>query len=438
MRRYLISTFFLMSIHLLYSQNQMSVKSINVGLGWANNSINTVVFRKNALVSYKKWQFIAYYDSNSYVVLGKRKRESKAWQLQRTPYKGNTNDAHNTISIMVDGDGFLHLAFDHHNNPLRYCRSKKPLSLDMTDKMPMTGLSEQSVSYPEFHRLPNGNLLFFYRDGASGKGNLVINHYESKTQKWTQLHSNLIDGEGKRNAYWQACIDTHGTIHISWVWRESPDVASNHDLCYARSKDGGRTWEQSTGVGYTLPINAQNAEYACKIAQKSELINQTSMYADAEGNPYIATYWREKENTPPQYHIVFLNKNGWQIQNLGFRKTPFSLSGQGTKRIPISRPQIVVQHKGNETAAFMLFRDAERGDKASIAFCKNILKPDWHIEDITTESIGSWEPTYDTELWKSTGKLHIFVQKVEQIDGEGQGRVPPQMVRVLEIGIKGN
>ena len=433
MRPYLIFTFFLICICPIFAQKQFNVKSIDVGLGWANNSINTVVFRKNALVSYKNWQFIAYYDSNSYVVLGKRKLKSSHWQLQKTAFKGHTNDAHNTISIMVDGDGFLHLAFDHHNNPLRYCRSKKPLSLDMTDKMSMTGLSEQSVSYPEFHRLPNGNLLFFYRNGASGKGNLVINYYDLKTQKWTQRHSNLIDGEGKRSAYWQACIDTHGTIHISWVWRESPDVASNHDICYARSKDDGLTWTQSTGAPYALPITAQNAEYTCKIEQKSELINQTSMFADAEGNPYIATYWREKENTPPQYHLVFLNKNGWQIQNLGFRKTPFSLSGMGTKRIPISRPQIVVQQKGNETAAFILFRDAERGDKVSIAFCKNILKPDWQIEDLTPESVGSWEPTYDTELWKSKGKLHVFIQKVEQIDGEGQGRVPPQMVRVLEI-----
>jgi BNR repeat-containing family member len=436
MRQALFLMFLLISISTIFAQKQLSIKIINVGLGWANNSVNTVVFRKNALVSYKKWQFIAYYDSNSYVVLGKRKLKSKAWQLQRTPYKGNANDAHNTISIMIDGDGFLHLAFDHHNNPLRYCRSKKPLSLDMTDKMPMTGLSEQSVSYPEFHRLPNGNLLFFYRDGASGKGNLVINQYDSKTQKWTQLHRNLIDGEGRRNAYWQACIDKNGTIHISWVWRESPDVASNHDLCYARSKDGGRTWEQSTGVGYTLPLTAQNAEYACKIAQKSELINQTSMYADAGGNPYIATYWREKENTHPQYHLVFGDKNGWQTQNLGFRKTPFSLSGGGTKRIPISRPQIVIRQKGNETSAFMLFRDTERGEKVSIAFCKNSLKPEWQIEDLTTESVGSWEPTYDTELWKNKGKLHIFIQKVEQIDGEGLGRVPPQMVRVMEIDFK--
>ncbi|MGO8055575.1 BNR-4 repeat-containing protein, partial [Rhizobium leguminosarum] len=61
-----------------------------------------------------------------------------------------------------------------------------------------------------------------------------------------------------------------------------------HDICYARSKDGGKTWEKSSGEKYQSPITAANAEYALRIPQKSELINQTSMFADAQGNPYIA------------------------------------------------------------------------------------------------------------------------------------------------------
>ena len=71
----------------------------------------------------------------------------------------------------------------------------------------------------------------------------------------------LIDGEKERNAYWQLYIDNANTIHVSWVWRETPDVATNHDLCYACSHDGGVTWEKSTGEKYRLPITVRNAEY---------------------------------------------------------------------------------------------------------------------------------------------------------------------------------
>ena len=48
-------------------------------------------------------------------------------------------------------------------------------------------------------------------------------------------------------------------------------------------------------------------------------------------------------------------------------------------------------------------------------------------------SLGSWEPSFDTELWREKGLLHVFIQKVEQVDGEGKADVEPQMVNVLEV-----
>ncbi|MEI6950748.1 BNR repeat-containing protein [Paraflavisolibacter sp. H34] len=404
---------------------------VAVDSGWAANSVNAVVFRKNSLVSFGDTQFISFYNSGRYLVLGKRKLGTTSWQLQQTPYRGNTADAHNTISMMVDDEGYLHLSWDHHNNPLRYARSVAPGSLQLGEKMPMTGRQETKVSYPEFYKVPGG-LLFLYRDGGSGQGNLVVNRYDTKTKAWTQLHSNLVDGEGRRNAYWQACVDGKGVLHLSWVWRESPDVASNHDLCYARSGDGGISWEKSTGEAYRLPITAASAEVACAIPPKSELINQTSMVADAAGHPYIATYWREQGSAVPQYHLVFKAGDKWQAQDLGFRSTPFSLSGTGSKAIPIARPQIIAWKRGRKLAAGLIFRDEERGSKVSIALNPNLSRRRWTVKDLSAGSVGSWEPTYDTELWKAKGRLHLFVQNVVQVDAEGISNTPPQPVNVLE------
>jgi hypothetical protein len=437
LKRNALSVFYLVCCIMLISNGnaqvkQDAVKIIPVGAGWANNSVNTVVFRKNSLVTFRDTQFIAFYDADRYVVLGKRRSGGEQWQLKRTAFQGNTADAHNCISIMVDGDGYLHLSWDHHNNALRYCRSIQPGSLEMTDKMAMTGKFENRVSYPEFYKMPSGNLLFFYRDGGSGQGNLVINQYNTATQKWVQLHSNLIDGEKKRNAYWQACVDARGTIHVSWVWRESPDVSSNHDIAYARSTDGGITWQKSTGEKYTLPITASTAEYAVRISQQSELINQTSMSTDEQGNPFIATYWRDANTTVPQYHIVYNSGRKWSSLALDFRKTPFSLSGVGSKRIPIARPQVMVKGNGKKASVLMVFRDEERGNKISVASINKIKKATWKINDLSGTSVGSWEPTFDTELWKEHKQLNLFVQNVEQVDAEGNAAIPPQMVQVLE------
>lgn len=427
---HLVGLFCLLSFHVMGQR----INSITIATnGWANNSVNTVIFRKNSLVTHKNIQYASYYDEEQFVVLAKRKINSKKWETLRTPYQGDAEDAHKSISIMVDGDGYLHIAWGQHNNNLNYAKSLNPEDLVLGSKMQMLGLKENKVSYPEFYQLANGDILFSYRDGGSGNGNLMINRYSCKTKTWSQLQNNLIDGEGQRNAYVQTTIDEKGTIHLSWVWRESPDVASNHDLCYAKSTDGGLTWEKSTGEKYQLPINATNAEYALKIPQNSELINQTSMATDFSGNPYIVSYWVKQGDSIPQYQVVYKNGLTWEVKSLSFRKMDFTLSGGGTKKIPISRPQIVVWKNKKNIAAAIIFRDIERANKVSIAINKNMAINFWECKDLTNYSVGEWEPSYDTALWQHKKRLALFVQNVTQIDGEGKANHQPTKVEVLTI-----
>jgi hypothetical protein len=54
------------------------------------------------------------------------------------------------------------------------------------------------------------------------------------------------------------------------------------------------------------------------------------------------------------------------------------------------------------------------------------------VQDLTRESLGSWEPSFDTELWARAKRLHLFVQNVGQGDGETLENLPAQPVSVLE------
>ncbi len=224
-------------------------------------------------------------------MIAKRKLNSENWKVTCTALQRNITDAHCSISIRVDGEGYLHLAWNQHDNTLHYCKSIGSDTMIFREEEPMRGINEDQVSYPEFYKLPGGDLIFMYRDGSSGNGNLIMNHYSISDQQWKKLQTHLIDDEVERNAYWQACVDNKGTIHISWIWRESWDVSTNHDLCYAKSTDGGITWQKSNGVVYNLPVTRSNAEYICRIPEGSELINQIPMVTDTHGNPYIAGYW---------------------------------------------------------------------------------------------------------------------------------------------------
>lgn len=412
------------------------VKIIPAGEAWAKNSVNTVIFRRNSLVTEGDTQYIAYYDEAKNVVLGKRNMHQKVWDLKVTQYKGEAEDAHKSISLMVDGEGYLHMSWGLHGGCLNYCKSLSPGSLDLSSKISMTGYKEEHVTYPEFYRLVNGNILFLYRDGGSGNGSLMLNRYDTKTKSWHMIQDGWINGEGKRSPYWQMVIDNIGVLHLSWVWRETSDVATNHDMCYAKSNDGGITWLKSTGGKYTLPITAAIAEYALKIPPKSDLINTTSIATDDKNNPYIASYWTTKEDSIPQYRLIYKEKDLWKTQQISQRKTPFSLSGGGTKRIPISRPLILATEKHGNIRLYPFFRDEERGNKVSVAINSNLRKNRWKFRYLTRSSVGLWEPTFDTELWKNNKIINLFVQRVEQGDGETTRELSGQKAAVLHYKIK--
>ncbi len=400
-----------------------------VGPGYCRTSVNGAVFRGSSVVSHGGWQYTAYYDRDGYVTVARRRHGSDEWETKRSVYKGNVADGHNVISIGVDGDGYLHVAFDHHGSPLHYCRATAPGSIELGPMEPMTGENESDVTYPEFYTMPDGDMLFAYRSGASGCGNLVLNRYDSASRRWQRVQDVLIDGEGKRNAYWQMYVDSAGVIYLSWVWRETWLVETNHDLCFACSHDGGHTWERSDGSAYSLPITEKNAEIAWSIPQNSNLINQTGMTADGSGHPYIATYWSDGADSVPQYRLVWHNGSKWQMSEVGRRTMPFSLAGGGTKMIPMSRPRIASDGK----AAYYLFRDQERGSRVSVAYTPALGSEDWKISDVTDFQVGAWEPTYDTELWNRSRKLHIFVQKMYQGDGERVATDAPESTPVYVL-----
>ncbi len=417
---FLIMTFFSATVNA-----QLKTNTTDIGLGWSNNSVNTVIFRNSALTSFKGIQYTAYYNPEGKMVLAKRKLNAKKWDVVVTPYSGNVKDAHNDISIAIDIEGYLHVSWDHHDTRLRYAKSKTPFSLELGEEQSMTGKDEAKVTYPEFHNLPNGELLFCYRSGASGRGNMIMKSYDVKTEKWTSLQNNLIDGENQRSAYWQICVGKKG-IYISWVWRESWDVSTNHDICYAFSADGGKTWTKSTGEKYNLPITKATAEHAWDVPQNSSLINQTAMTVDDAGNPYITTYWNN--DGVPQYKVVYLLDGKWNLLNTNFHQKTFNLGGGGTKRIPISRPEILV----NKSMLYLLFRDEERDSKITLGYT-NLEKKQWQLKDISRLTVGQWEPNFDKELWQEKKQLHIFSQNVSQADGEGLAKVAPQPVQVIAL-----
>jgi len=401
---------------------------------WAGSSVNVLANQSSTLLTDGNFQYAAFYAADSHLVLARRALNEEKWETRPSDFTGNVADAHNTVSIGIDGEGYLHVTWNHHANPLNYCRSVAPGSLELGPKMAMTGQREQSVTYPMFFREPNGGLLFLYRDGRSGRGNVVLNRYTLKNHAWRQLHENLIDGEGARSAYLAAAIDWTGALHLAWNWRDSSDVATNHDLCYAKSPDGGQTWTTSNGTPLTLPITATTAEYALKIPQNSTLMNPPSLTTDAAGHPFIATYWAPAGTNVPQFQLVRHDGAKWSVTPITQRNQSFSLQGTSTKRPPISRGVILTKQSAVATTeAHLVYRDDDREGRITLTSCENIDAPIWKTLELTANSVGAWEPSIDAVQWTRFGQIHLLVQSVQQQDGNDSSptAVPPSPISTL-------
>ena len=153
--------------------------SSDIGMGWAQNSVNTAIYRTNSITSDSRFQFTSFYDSTGNVVLAKRDFYGNGWEVSKTGFTGNIEDAHNVICLGLDGKGYLHMAWDHHNSKLNYARSITPYSIDL-EMVEMIGENELRVTYPEFYRFSNGDLLFAYRKSGPKllphEGSVLVPH----------------------------------------------------------------------------------------------------------------------------------------------------------------------------------------------------------------------------------------------------------------------
>jgi hypothetical protein len=390
---------------------------LSVGPGYSGSSVNVVANRRHAMFTHARMQFAAYYDGDNYLVMARRALDSDEWVTRRSQFKGNAKDAHNSISIGIDGDGFVHVAWDHHDNPLNYARSARSLELELARVSGMTGIAEQRVTYPEFHLLADGDLLFLYRDGQSGRGRLVLNRYSVKERAWRTVQTNLIDGKGARSPYWSLAIDRDGGVHLAWTWRETPDVATNHDLAYAFSRDGGLTWSAIRGSPLHIPLTVATDSYAAKIPAQRNLMNPPWITADWRGRPYIVSYWSDSSDSPAQFRVVHHLKGTWQTETITRRAQKFELAGTGTRRPPISRGVLLVEGSNDEPAAHLIYRDDAHGGGALLLSTDRISSTEWRERELLRGSLGAWEPTIDPVQWQRFQELHLLIQPVQQRDG---------------------
>ena len=295
---------------------------------WSGHSVNFAIQTSSARV------FVAYYDANRRLTVASRARAGGSWTYQKLDSVTGW-DSHNYIALSLDSAGRLHLIGNMHNDPLTYFRTTVAGDISTFVSVPelVDRKVEQRMTYPVFLEDREGRLILKYRDGGSGKGNEIYDVFDPATATWSHLLATpLVDGEGKRNAYFVGPTfgPVGGYFHLAWVWRDSPDAETNHDLSYARSRDLVH-WERSDGTTLALPITLSRAEIVDPVPVGGGMINNNTVVGfDNELRPVI-TYHKFDAQGNTQIYLARREKHGWTIRQISkWRDFRWDFHGRGS------------------------------------------------------------------------------------------------------------
>lgn len=262
-----------------------------------------------SVISSGGYQFAGYYNASRRLVVVRRNPKSNEIVSAELPTALGW-DSHNGIAMAVDSTGIIHVLANMHDSPLLYFRSSKPLDVSTLARIPqMTGVAESSVTYPTFLKARGPNLVLSYRNGKSGAGDLRLKEYAPASRSWSDLTpKGLISGEGVRSAYpTEITRAPDGRYNLAWVWRDSPDAATNHDPSYAYSDDL-RTWKSASGAPLRLPITLKTADIVDHVPAGGGILNGLlAIGFDAEARTVVSYHRYDQAGNSQIFNARYQN-----------------------------------------------------------------------------------------------------------------------------------
>jgi hypothetical protein len=324
-----------------------------------------------ALLTAENHQFVACYDAERQMVVKMRELGSDRWDEKILPSRVGW-DSHNGLTMALDEGGHLHVSGNMHVDPLVYFRATRPHDIQSLQAKSMTGRLEDKATYPHFLKDAEGRLLFHYRHGGSGRGIRLWNCYDVETEKWSRLHDTpLFDGQGATNAYPVGPRKLgDGRFHMIWVWRDTPDCATNHHLSYARSDDAVH-WESAFGHEVKLPIlESHRSLWIDPIPSGGGIINGGHrLILDRRDQPLVVYHKRDQAGHMQIFAARPVPGDRWEIRPLTAWTDPVPFGGRGSMgfigidigRLERVRPGVMmVTYRHRTHGRGRLFFDEER------------------------------------------------------------------------------
>lgn len=410
-----------------------------VGEGVSDVAIPPTLLQNNDL------QVLAYYDADRVLTVADRNVRGIGWDFRKLPSTIGW-DSHNYVALGFDRHGRLHVAGNMHASPLQYWI----INLEDPDRLPqqvevlLDRARELEVTYPEFLRTSDGEMLFTYRDGKSGSGDFVALRWDDTTERYNRITDGpLIHGDGKRNAYLDSnapILGPDGVWHILWVWRDSPDASSTHDVNYARSTDLA-SWTAADGRPLDLPLTTSSLTVVDPIPVGQGLINNNVRLGFLPNDQPVAVYHRRDSTGSQQLWAAIFDGTQWVKQQLTDWSFRWDFHGEGSLdfQIEIGTPVTSLNglsvdvRRGEEVLTFFLGEDLAVTTRASAAPWSPLRRRTRDDGSYDRCAVGyDWTPTSQAGRWL-VSYASVLEQRDQQTDTEGPKSLPLVLLQVSPV-----
>ena len=395
--------------------------------GYSGSHVNPNTYRWNAVttitLSGTTYQAINYWDKGGYLVIATRVLDGEWTMHQFTDISVTAGDNHHVSAIGIDPNGYIHVCYNMHIDPLHYRRSTAPISSAwngiLTAEISMVGANESQVTYPTFINDPAGTLYFMFRDGGGGNGDLFFYKYNHSTLAWaaatgTGTGGKLLDGKTSspdESPYWDhptfdSNFGSGGFLHLSWHWHKSTDLdGSNHDVSYVRWN--GTSFTKAAGTAQTVPITPANCEIVDNTSGANlGMTSFNSLDSDGNGKPHIV-YPKTSGGYRNLFHAWY-NGSAWVISQLTYTNNPNTVSDVANDPIGLT-PSIAIDRSTNVVYVFYV-------DKYDIPGILAMISEPADFTLWTRAAIyplvpgGWWSPKYDYTEWRRSTVIYFSIE----------------------------
>lgn len=298
---------------------------------------------------------------SSVVRIGTR-AENGSWQWRRVVLEERTlpDIWHTQPSVGIDSRQHVHVAYNMHNMPWQYVRSRTPCSIDdfefrgtaMTDADLHTAFEENSspwfdagsaaipgnqITYPAFFNDRNGDLYVTYRfavrparpwlERAFGGG---IARFDADLQRWSPIGGEVpLSSRDARPAApdakshpfaWEPgwtvyhprlWFDRTNAMYVSWMWRKEQAGIETKHPSFAVRPNPQAPFRRADGSPYALPIGLSDVGVIDAFEPEHMFHAGTSITTDAQGAPLVVL---ESDDDTPRTLVTYdATRERWRV-----------------------------------------------------------------------------------------------------------------------------